>query len=104
MEAIEREICLKSDTKAFGEKEFHRIAKTVADPRRFEILQRVAGTKELACSVLREEIPVTPATLSHHVKELHDAGLIDIRKGGKCMFMKLRRDTWKKYLAWLKKL
>jgi ArsR family transcriptional regulator len=91
-------------SKEFGNKEFQRIAKTVADPRRFEILQRVAETKELACSELRAEIPVTAATLSHHVKELHDAGLIEIRKESKCIHMKLRRDVWTKYLAQLKKL
>ena len=95
---------LKSDSKTLSEEEFQRISKTVADPRRFEILQRVAATKELACSDLRDEIPVTAATLSHHLKELQDAGLIEARKGGKCMYMKLRRDVWKKYMERLKRL
>ncbi len=88
----------------FGNKEFQRISKTIADERRYEILQRVAGEKELACTDLRGKIPITAATLSHHIKELHDAGLIEIRKESKCIFMKLRRDVWRKYLAQLKKL
>ena len=87
-----------------GEKDFLRIAKAVADPRRFDILQRIASNKELACSALRDELPITPATLSHHLKELHDAGLLEIRKESKCIHMKLRRDVWKKYLAKLKKI
>jgi ArsR family transcriptional regulator len=104
LESIERRMGLKTDSQQLGEKDFQRIAKTIADPRRFEILQRVAGTKELACTSLRENIPVTAATLSHHVKELVDAGLIEIRRESKCVHMKLRRDVWRKYLARLKKL
>jgi ArsR family transcriptional regulator len=104
LEGFERGLGLKTVSKKLGEEDFQRISKTIADPRRFEILQRVAGTKELACTALRENIPVTAATLSHHVKELVDAGLIEVRKESKCIYMKLRRDVWRKYLARLKKL
>ena len=83
---------------------FARIAKSVADPRRYEILQKIAAAPELACSDLKEELPITAATLSHHLKELADAGLIETRKSGKCVHMKLRRATWKKYLDSLHKL
>jgi ArsR family transcriptional regulator len=91
-------------TAQMSEKEFRRIAKTVADPRRFEILKRIADTSELACQELRERLPITAATLSHHVKELHDVGLIEIRKESKCIHMKLRREVWKKYLAHLNEI
>ena len=55
--------------------QFHRISKALADPRRYEILSRIAKRKELACSDVRCELPITAATLSHHVKELVNAGL-----------------------------
>ncbi len=83
---------------------FHRITKALADPRRFELLQRIASSKEVACSDIRSEFPISAATLSHHVKELSNAGLIDIRKDAKYIHMKLRRDLWKKYLAHLGRL
>jgi ArsR family transcriptional regulator, arsenate/arsenite/antimonite-responsive transcriptional repressor len=95
---------MKSDPKRFVDQDFQRIAKAISDPRRFDILRRIAGKPELACSSLRDELPITPATLSHHIKELEDAGLIEIRKASKCIYMKLRRDMWKKYLTRLKKL
>jgi ArsR family transcriptional regulator, arsenate/arsenite/antimonite-responsive transcriptional repressor len=104
LESSERGMGLKTDSKQLVEEDFQRIAKTIADPRRFEILQRVADSKELACTELRGNIPVTAATLSHHVKELVDAGLIEVRKESKCIHMKLRRDVWRKYLARLRKL
>ena len=83
---------------------FHRITKALADPRRYELLQRIASSKEVACNDIRCEFPISAATLSHHVKELSNAGLIDIRKDAKYIHMKLRRKLWEKYLAQLNRL
>jgi ArsR family transcriptional regulator, arsenate/arsenite/antimonite-responsive transcriptional repressor len=84
--------------------QFHRISKALADPRRYEILARIAGTKELACSDVRGNLPISAPTLSHHVKELLNAGLIESRREGQFLHMKLRRKVWREYLARLKKL
>lgn len=83
---------------------FHRITKALADPRRYELLQRIASSKEVACNDIRCEFPISAATLSHHVKELANAGLIDIRKDAKYIHMRLRRGLWKKYLTRLGRL
>src|SRR5262244_982199 len=62
---------------------FQRIAKALADPRRFEIFEEMAASSdELACGRIVERFPVTQATISHHLKELNDAGLIEIRPEG----------------------
>jgi len=84
--------------------QLHRISKALADPMRYRILSRIAGEDELACTDLRCALPITPATLSHHIKELSQAGLIDVRKNSKFMHMKLRKGLWKDYLATLSKL
>ncbi len=89
---------------AMNEEQFHRIAKALADPRRFEILTRIAACKEMACSDLKSDLPITAATLSHHLKELQDAGLLEARREGKFMHMQLRRSVWKEYLSRLGKL
>lgn len=89
---------------ALSDKQFHRISKVLADPRRFEILTRISECKEMPCSDLKTDLPITPATLSHHMKELSDAGLIELRREGKFAHMKLRRDVWKSYLARLAQL
>jgi ArsR family transcriptional regulator, arsenate/arsenite/antimonite-responsive transcriptional repressor len=86
------------------EKQFIRISKALADPRRFEILKRIAAQDELACSDMRCHLPISAATLSHHLKELSNAGLIDLRKETKFVHMKLRRKVWKEYLSQLNKL
>ncbi|HEX5244924.1 MAG TPA: metalloregulator ArsR/SmtB family transcription factor [Tepidisphaeraceae bacterium] len=84
--------------------QFHRISKALADPTRYQILSRIAREDELACVDLRCDLPITPATLSHHLKELSAAGLIDMRKSSKFIHLKLRDKVWKDYLAILARL
>jgi ArsR family transcriptional regulator len=84
--------------------QFHRITKALADPRRYDLLTRIARCKELACSDLRCDLPISAATLSHHLRELTNAGLIDVRREAKFLHMKLRRDVWKQYLKKLNRL
>jgi len=79
--------------------QFHRISKALADPRRFEMLERIASHNEMACATLAEECPVSQPTLSHHLKELANAGLLNVRRDAKYMFYQLRRRVWAEYLA-----
>ncbi|MDX1983333.1 MAG: metalloregulator ArsR/SmtB family transcription factor [Bryobacteraceae bacterium] len=84
--------------------EFLRIARAVADPTRFDILSRIARTPgECACAELTGSLDVTPATISHHLKELAAAGLIDARREGKFMHHRIRHDRWNAYLAELQR-
>jgi len=84
--------------------QFRRISKALADPRRYEILSRISNCRELACSDLRCGLPITAATLSHHVKELVNAGLVEMRRQGQFAHLKLRRNVWRQYLSRLNKL
>ena len=72
------------------------ILKALADPRRFELLERIAKAGcPLGCSAAREAMPISAATLSHHIKELETAGLIDVRREGKFHFLTLRQGVLK---------
>ncbi len=67
------------------------LLKALADPRRFELLERIAKNScPLGCAQARAAMPISPATLSHHIKELETAGLIDVRREGKFHFLSLR--------------
>jgi len=85
-------------------RQFARIAKALADPRRFDILKRIASQDELSCACLREKLPITAATLSHHLKELESAGLIELRRDSKYVHCQLVVPVWKSYLDELKKI
>ena len=80
--------------------QFNRIAKALADPQRFALLQRVSegGRDEVGCQVLVAEFTVTPATISHHLKELATAGLVVGRKEGQCVYMTARPGVLTAYL------
>ena len=71
---------------------------------RYHILSRIARQDELACVDLRCKLPITAATLSHHLKELSAAGLIEMRKSSKFIHLKLRHTVWKDYLSALSRL
>jgi ArsR family transcriptional regulator, arsenate/arsenite/antimonite-responsive transcriptional repressor len=86
-------------------KTFLRITRALVDGRRFEILERIAAAKdEISCIDLRAEVPISRATLSHHIKELATAGLIETRRQSKYMFLRMRRKTWSRYLKRLSKV
>jgi ArsR family transcriptional regulator len=67
------------------------ILKALADPRRFQLLEQIAKAAcPLGCAQARAALPISAATLSHHIKELESAGLIDVRREGKFHFLTLR--------------
>jgi ArsR family transcriptional regulator len=67
------------------------VLKALADPRRFQLLERIAKAScPLGCAQARAALPISAATLSHHIKELEMAGLIGIRREGKFHYMSLR--------------
>ena len=81
------------------DKQFELIAKALADPRRMQVLEVIAGERECPCSKLRDEFPVSKATISHHIKELETAGLVELAREGKFVRLSLRRDVLAAYLA-----
>lgn len=78
--------------------QLHRIAKALADPQRFAILQRIAQQPEVACKQLVFEFSITQATISHHLKELVAADLIHSRRVGQCAMLSRREDILNGYL------
>ena len=79
--------------------QFTRITRALADPRRMEILQRIASEEEVGCSTLACESQVSQPTISHHLKELASAGLIKSRRNAKFSFYRLDRGVWSQYLS-----
>ena len=77
---------------------FTLISKALADPKRFEMLQRIAACNQApTCSCIRDWLKLAPATISHHLKELETAGLVSIERDGKFAHITVRRDVLKAY-------
>lgn len=82
--------------------QFQRIAKALADPRRFEILEHIAKQAEVGCSRLCDCFPVRQATISHHLKELASAGLVESRRDGQFVYYRVRPAMLDAYMAELR--
>ena len=59
-----------------------KIAKALADRTRLRIYEHIARHPQVTCGQLVELRGITPATVSHHLKILSEAGLIFCRRKG----------------------
>jgi len=82
-----------------------KIAKALADPQRFALLESIckAGGKEVGCKELVAKSSVCQATISHHLKELMNAELIDGRRDGQCLMLSAKPVAVKQYVEHLSK-
>ena len=92
------------DPKELSPEDLQAIARALADPRRFAILQQIAAHDQLLCGQLNAQQTISPATISHHLRELQDAGLVDAQRTGRQMCLTLRRPVWNAYLRYLQQL
>lgn len=77
--------------------QFERIAKALSDPRRFALLEQISAGKECPQASLCRMFPVTKATISHHLKELVQAGLVEAEKEGQFAHYRVCREVLKAY-------
>lgn len=80
--------------------QFERIAKALADPRRFAVLQRISQARhECQYQKLCQHFPITKATISHHIKELVNAGLVETEREGQFMSARVVPGVIEAYTA-----
>lgn len=66
----------KKDEFSQQEQELATLAKALAHPARIAILKVLAAKNECICGEIVDLLPLAQSTVSQHLKELKDAGLI----------------------------
>lgn len=81
-------------------KRISEIFKALGDENRVQILYMLSSGEKCACKLL-EELDVSQPTLSHHMKILCDAKLVNCRKEGRWMHYSLSQEGVKEISNYL---
>ena len=85
------------------------VFKALADPARLRILHAIARPAATCCSTadqlcaceLEPLLGLSQPTISHHMKILTEAGLVEARKSGRWVYYRLNRTRFDAAAAWL---
>jgi ArsR family transcriptional regulator len=81
-----------------------KISKALADQTRLRIFEAISGTRHMTCGEIVSLRGVTPATVSHHLRILSEAGLIACRRKGQFVYSEVIPQTVKEYAQALGKM
>lgn len=89
--------CVRLDAETISDKEAAATAeffKALGDPARVKIVNMIATAGEPVCPCDFDEIlQLSQATISHHLRKLTEAGLLDREQRGKWAYFSLKRDA-----------
>jgi ArsR family transcriptional regulator, arsenate/arsenite/antimonite-responsive transcriptional repressor len=84
--------------------EIEKISKALADRTRLRICEAISATDHMSCGAIVSMRGVTPATVSHHLKILSDAGLITCCREGQFVYSRAIPATIAAYAQALAKI
>ncbi|MFH5187314.1 ArsR/SmtB family transcription factor [Paenibacillus sp. TAB 01] len=79
-----------------------KVYKALGEPTRLKIALLLTEERNLCCSDIMGKLEsVAGSTLSHHLKQLTDSGLLHLRKDGTYVYYSVNRDIAMKYAPYL---
>jgi ArsR family transcriptional regulator, arsenate/arsenite/antimonite-responsive transcriptional repressor len=96
-----REVILRTGMNRF---EVEKVSKALADATRLKIFEAISANNHLSCSEIVGMRGVTPATVSHHLKILSEAGLIACSREGQFVYSRAVPETIAAYTKTLMKM
>jgi ArsR family transcriptional regulator len=84
--------------------QIEKISKALADETRLLIFEAISAKEQMNCGEIVSMREVTPATVSHHLKILNEAGLIECRREGQFVYSRSVPETIVQYTQTLSKM
>jgi ArsR family transcriptional regulator len=81
-----------------------RISKALSDKTRLRIFVAISSREEMNCGEIVSMRGVTPATVSHHLRVLSEAGLIECRREGQFIYNTIKTKALESYIRALTEL
>lgn len=79
-----------------------KVYKALGEPTRLKIALMLTEERNLCCSDIGSKLEsVAGSTLSHHLKQLTDSGLLNTRKDGTYIYYSVNREMAEKYAPYL---
>jgi ArsR family transcriptional regulator, arsenate/arsenite/antimonite-responsive transcriptional repressor len=89
---------------ALTEASASQIARALGEPTRFSIYKRITEVGETRSGDIGLDVPVRAPTISHHLKVLAEAGLIQSRRNGQAVYYKAIPQRLRAYVRYLRDL
>jgi ArsR family transcriptional regulator len=77
--------------------ELAKISKALADPTRLHIYESIAANPNTYCGEITDKCELSPGTVSHHLKILTEARLIECRREGQFVHNRVLPETMREY-------
>jgi DNA-binding transcriptional ArsR family regulator len=77
------------------------VMKTLADPTRRTVFERIAGDGEIAATALVRGLKVSQPAVSQHLRALRDAGLVSERREGRHIYYRPAPKGLAPLMDWL---
>ena len=77
--------------------QIEKISKALADKTRLQIYEHIASHEGVHCCALVDMRGVTPATVSHHLKVLSAAGLVECKREGQFVLNRAKTEVLEEF-------
>lgn len=80
-----------------------KVYRALGEPTRLAVVRMLAesGEREVCCTEITERLKIPASTLSHHLTQLVNCGLLSWRKNGTFRIYKVERDALARYAPFL---
>ena len=81
-----------------------KVSRALGDQTRLRIFEAISRSRRMNCGEIVSMRGVTPATVSHHLKILSEAGLIHCKRDGQFVYSEAVPETVEEYVRALAKI